>query len=266
MNTKKCLEILQLDCVTSAEELTRAYHKMLQICHSDRVHGHPGLEQQAVVRLKEIEFAYTHLMSYFHPGSSRQQIAAATKLPNSPSKFSDSPYTGYRPGKSTVNFCEITKEDGRRESDRIENFKTYSADTKFPVGRLVLLFLGVLIFGGIGGLIFMAPDWRVKASKPLGSTTEVMENAAHRLTEKTAAPEKKADVVPDDLPPVQPVVSDGIDKPLPAETINYYEIWLKGGTVIITRSYWEVDNMVMYKQYGGKMGVEKSRVDKIVKR
>ena len=266
MNTQKCLEILQLDCVTSAEELTRAYHKMVKDSHSDRFHGHPNPQQKAVGRLEEIEFAYTHLMSYFHPESRRQQTTAATKPSKSPSILPDSPNADYRHGKSAVNICKIAEEDGRQESDRFENIKTYSADTKFPVGRLVLLCLGVLIFGGIGGLIFIAPDWSVKASKPLGSTTEVMEDAAHRLTEKTAAPEKKADVVPDDLPPVQPVVSDGIDKPLPAETINYYEIWLKGGTVIITQSYREVDNMVMYKQYGGKMGVEKSRVDKIVKR
>ena len=47
---------------------------------------------------------------------------------------------------------------------------------------------------------------------------------------------------------------------------EFYEIHLSGGTVIVTRGWWYEGDMVMFKQHGGSMGVEKNRVEEIVAR
>ena len=52
----------------------------------------------------------------------------------------------------------------------------------------------------------------------------------------------------------------------PGETRKYFIIYLESGSSIITESYWEEDNMIMYRKYGGSMGIEKAKVKKVVTR
>jgi hypothetical protein len=78
--------------------------------------------------------------------------------------------------------------------------------------------------------------------------------------------EKKAAGAQNISSPLQPDKPDVNQPAKPAGAIKYYEIYLDGGTVIVTKSYWEKDDMVMYQQFGGSMGVEKSRVKKILQR
>ena len=52
----------------------------------------------------------------------------------------------------------------------------------------------------------------------------------------------------------------------PAETNKFFEIYLESGSIIMTASWWQEGDMIMYTQYGGSMGVEKSRVKRIVER
>ena len=52
----------------------------------------------------------------------------------------------------------------------------------------------------------------------------------------------------------------------PAKSLKYFEIYLEGDTIIMTKSWWREGDMIMYNQFGGTMGVEKSRVKRIVER
>ena len=65
-------------------------------------------------------------------------------------------------------------------------------------------------------------------------------------------------------PLIQPEVGEADSEFKPAATRSYFEIHLDSGTVILTESCWEDGHMVMYKQYGGSMGIDKNRVKKIV--
>ena len=47
---------------------------------------------------------------------------------------------------------------------------------------------------------------------------------------------------------------------------NKFEIHLDSGSIIMTETWWEENDMIMYKVDGGSMGIERSRVKKIVKR
>ena len=50
------------------------------------------------------------------------------------------------------------------------------------------------------------------------------------------------------------------------ESKNQFDIYLESGSIINTEFWWEENNMIMYKKHGGSMGIEKTRVKKIVKR
>ena len=45
-----------------------------------------------------------------------------------------------------------------------------------------------------------------------------------------------------------------------------FEIFLNSGSIIMTEAWWEENNMIMYKVDGRSIGIEKSRVKKIVSR
>jgi hypothetical protein len=67
-----------------------------------------------------------------------------------------------------------------------------------------------------------------------------------------------------------PRLKDKADKKLREikrdESKNKFEIHLDSGSIIMTETWWEENDMIMYKVDGGSMGIERSRVKKIVKR
>ncbi|MEE4265631.1 MAG: hypothetical protein V2I56_23295, partial [Desulfobacteraceae bacterium] len=50
------------------------------------------------------------------------------------------------------------------------------------------------------------------------------------------------------------------------ESKSKFEIHLDSGSIIMTEAWWEESDMIMYKVDGGSMGIERSRVKKIVNR
>ena len=76
MDTQRCLEILQLECVSSLDELKQAYRKAVSIWNAKRPHHDPRSEKSTEEKLREIRLAYQHLYVYFDPVQSRRLKAS----------------------------------------------------------------------------------------------------------------------------------------------------------------------------------------------
>jgi hypothetical protein len=84
------------------------------------------------------------------------------------------------------------------------------------------------------------------------------------LEQELATKINKIGGAPINLPP-DPADGKNSDEEFPLiNNKEYHEIHLNGGTIIMTQQWWNEGDMVMFRQHGGAMGIEKSRVKKIV--
>jgi hypothetical protein len=126
------------------------------------------------------------------------------------------------------------------------------------IGRYVL-FAFLCVFLVIAALVvyFLLNTDRI-ASMTRGMASEAMEKIVHHL-------EKKEKIPPND-PSVQSILQKLDRETKAGENKNQFEIFLNSGSIIVTEAWWEENNMIMYKVEGGSIGIEKSRIKKIVKR
>jgi hypothetical protein len=96
------------------------------------------------------------------------------------------------------------------------------------------------------------------ASKARGMASEAMEEIVDRLEKNQTIQENDSSV--------QPFIQELNRTTKPDESKNKFEIHLDSGSIILTEGWWEENDMIMYKVDGGSMGIERSRVKKIVKR
>ncbi|QTA85931.1 J domain-containing protein [Desulfonema magnum] len=71
MNIRRCFEILEINMGASSEEVKKAHKDLVFIWHPDRVTSkNPRLKQKAEKKLKEINAAYTNVLSFLseNPG------------------------------------------------------------------------------------------------------------------------------------------------------------------------------------------------------
>ena len=88
--------------------------------------------------------------------------------------------------------------------------------------------------------------------------SETMDKIIEHLEKEQPGAEKNS--------PVKPYIEE-MDRALKSEELQpNFEIHLDSGSIIMTRAWWEEGDMIMYRIDGGSMGIEKTRVKKIVKR
>jgi hypothetical protein len=96
------------------------------------------------------------------------------------------------------------------------------------------------------------------ASRTRGMASEAMDKILDKL--------EKTESIPKDDSPVQRFIEE-LDRPnKSADSEIKFEIHLDSGSIILTAAWWEQSDMIMYRVDGGSMGIERSRVKKIVKR
>ena len=113
------------------------------------------------------------------------------------------------------------------------------------------------VFVAIAALIFYFLSNTDKiASKTRGMASEAMEKIVDNL--------KKNETIPKNDPSVQRFIKE-LDRTTKfAEYEKKFEIHLDSGSIIMTEAWWEQSDMIMYRVDGGSMGIERSRVKKIV--
>ena len=258
MNIKRCLEILELESVSSPGELKRAYRDLVQIWHPDRFHGNPRLEHNAGKKLKEITLAYKHLLVYFDPSQSKRLRTSSSNLHNNSSRLSPNGRAAIQSEDQAPN--SSNRVDARRaaKTGQSPSLRVYPARRVSSARKLVTFGFLCLLLGVAGVIIYFLFDMDITSLKLKGPSPAVLE--------KIKIGEKKKEVIKNDEPAVQHITKNPGKIPKPPEADTLYEIYLDSGNTILTKSWWKEGDMIMYKKYGGSMGIEKSRVKKIVDR
>ncbi len=262
MDTRRCLETLELESVTSPDELKQAYRDMVQIWHPDRFPGNPRLQRIADAKLKEINEAYNNLLAYFDP----EQRARLKRL-NLPTREQSSPIGQPGNAESQTGARSANRKSTEPEdSNSTGSFRVYSAQKKSSRSKF-FLFLAICFVLVISSLViyFILNVDRLKAST-IGVASEAMQKMKMEL-EKGAADKlgQNGNSPPGTLSPQSDII-DLSKEAKPAKSVIFFEIYLEGDTIIMTKSWWQEGDMIMYNQFGGTMGVEKSRVKRIVER
>ena len=258
MNLQRCLKILELETTGSLQEAKRAYKDLVRVWHPDRFQKNPRLKQKADKKLREINLAYNYLRSHIE---SNQAGALPTPLGtslNSPAGINSVNFSDKAGSHRPVNNSRAKAGNSNPESAPYTVHVTKAGPRTHSVGRYVLLAF-LCVFLAISGLVvYLLSNTDKIASKARGMASEAMEEIVNRL-------EKNQTIQKND-PSVQPYIQELNRTTELDESKNKFEIHLDSGSIIMTETWWEENDMIMYKVDGGSMGIERSRVKKIIKR
>jgi len=258
MDTQQCLEILQLECATSPEELKKAYEDLVQIWQPDRFEHDPSLKKIAEEKIRKIKLAYHHCLAYFDPDQNQcLKPSTSTFWDNLSIPGKNETFGAHHRNQSSISPTSID-DTRRQQSSEFADFRITKKSQRSHVRRYVWrgIICILLMVSGLSIFFFFEKD--NLASKFKIQPSEAIKKMANKL--------EKNEPIQKNIPPVQQEMKDQIRVLKPVRTQEYYEIYLTDGSSFMTRSCWEEGNMIKFKIYKGSMGVEKHKVTKIVKR
>jgi len=258
MNLKQCLKILELENPGSFQDAKRAYKDLVRVWHPDRFQSNPRLKQKAEQKLREINLAFKFLRDYME--SKHAGVAAVSQVPprSSPSGQKAANYAAgsprpepdsnnramARPHISTPTGCTSA---GPRIVSR-------TAST----GRYVLLAFFLIVVSISALIVYFLSNTDEIASKSRGIASEAMENMLDKLGQNGTIQKNDSSA--------RRLIQD-LEKETRAPKSKFnFEIHLDSNSIILTEMWWEEGDMIMYRVDGGTMGIERSRVKKIVNR
>jgi hypothetical protein len=258
MNLQRCLKILELKTAGSLEEAKQAYKDLVRVWHPDRFEKNERLKQKADKKLREINLAYNYLRSHIESNQAGALTPTRGRSPNSPcgldGSIDSNKAESHHPG---INSRATA---GNSAPDRAPSAVPISraVPRTSSIGRYVLLAF-LCVFLAISALVaYLLSNTDKIASKARGVASEAMEKIIDRL-------EKNQTIQKGDSS-LQPFIHELNRTAQPDESKNRFEIHLNSGSIIMTEMWWEESDMIVYKVDGGSMGIERSRVKKIVKR
>jgi curved DNA-binding protein CbpA len=258
MNIKRCLEILELESVSSLAELKRAYRDLVQIWHPDRFHGNSRLEQNAGKKLKEITLAYEHLLAYFDPDQSKRLRTSSSDAKNEALRLGPDRRAAFQRNVQGHDISSRIDETRAARTSQSPDVRVYPARRPSPA-RKIFRYGFFCIFLVVAGII-------VYVSLNMDISVLELKEPSSFVLEKLNIGEKKEEIQQKPNPSLQPSKQNQGQEIKPLQTDSYYEIYLDSGNSILTESWWEEGDMIIYKKYSGSMGIEKKRVKKIIKR
>ena len=258
MNLQQCLKILELENLGSFQDAKRAYKDLVRVWHPDRFQGNPRLKQKADQKLREINLAFTFLSEYLESRHAAQVGAAKTTPRNSPSVIN----------KSNDAAKSASHKPETNQHAMAQTYVAKSTGSATPggkimpgtpsIGRYVLLAFFFIVVSISALVVYLVTTTDKIASTTSRVATEAMENILHKL--------EKSDSFQKNDTPTRRFIQD-LDRENKAEASEKkFEIHLDSSSIIMTEMWWEEGDMIMYKIDGGTMGIERSRVKKIVKR
>jgi sensor domain CHASE-containing protein len=227
MNLQRCLRILELETATSAKEIQQAYRDLVHVWHPDRFQSNPRLRQKAEDKLREINQAYAELRTYLVSSKGKGLKGVTTGLRGDPSRD-------------------------------LAGSSTCPAPKRSSIGRYLLCLVLCIILGISALIVYLLSNMDTIASKTKGLASEALKEIVTKLEENKTI--QKND------PSMQRIIKDIDRESTPKETKASFELHLDSGSIIVTESWWEENDMLMYKTSGGSMGIEKNKVKKIVER
>ena len=258
MNLQQSLKILELETTTTLREAKRAYKDLVRVWHPDRFQNTPRLKQKADEKLMEINLAFNYLRDYLESSPDNRLTRIKVTLQDAQSSFDTNRKAGHSTGYRSETVSPAMAASCKPGNAKFSVAGTGAVPRASSSGRYVL-FAFLCVFLVISALVvyFLLNTDRI-ASMTRGMASETMEKIVHHL-------EKKEKIPPND-PSVQSILQ-GLNRETKAgENKNQFEIFLNSGSIIMTEAWWEENNMIMYKVEGGSIGIEKSRIKKIVSR
>ena len=258
MDLQRCLKILELETTGSIEDAKRVYKDLVRVWHPDRFQNNPRLKYKAEQRLREINLAYKFLCRHIESNQAGELSASYNTPVLASSKgnlTNQSNQTGTR--RYDANAPEMAHAS-QQGSGSFSVPITKAVPRRSFLGRFVLLAF-VFVFLAISALVvYFIHNTDEIASRTRGVASEAMDKIIEHLEQNQPAEEYQA--------PVKPLVED-LDRPVkPNKPRPKFEIHLDSGSIIMTEDWWEEGDMIMYRVEGGSMGIERTRVKKIVNR
>jgi preprotein translocase subunit Sec63 len=258
MNLQRCLKILELETTGSLQEAKRAYKDLVRVWHPDRFQKNPRLKQKADKKLREINLAYNFLRSHIESNQDRALSTPQGISPNSPSGVDGVKYTDKAGSHQPENNSRAMAGNSNPDPAPYTVPISRAVPRTNSIGRYVLLAFLCVFFAISGLVIYLLSNTDKIASKTQEIASETMEKIVDRL-EKNQTVQKKDSSV-------QPFVQELNRTTKLDEPKSKFEIHLDSGSIIMTETWWEENDMIMYKVDGGSMGIERSKVKKIIKR
>ena len=258
MNLQLCLKILELETTATLQEAKRAYKDLVRVWHPDRFQNNPRLQRKAEQRLREINLAYKYLCCHLESNQARALSTLKTTRAHSSTGGGHADYAGpASPPRPASNAPGIAGGSKPKSGPSAVPLSKAAAPKPF-IGRYVLLaFLGVFLT--ISALVvYYLYNTDELASRTKGVASEAMDTILEHL-------EKKQPVGDGDSREKRFI--EGLDRNVHGSGLQpEFEIHLDSGSIIMTEAWWEEGDMIMYRVDGGSIGIERSRVKKIVKR
>lgn len=262
MDLKQCLEILGLKNATSQKQVKVAYRNMVRIWHPDRFPFDAQLRRHAEEKLQNINLAYERLTAHLSSKHEKEKLAWLNRKPDVKPKPAGRHQTAGQYPRSPYAKSASSKASGKpRQRPSIRPSASGPARTSSTAKYVVI---GLLLL--LGGFTVFIINYLLKLDQSgldnRGPTSSILkrltgESQSSKPVEKSRSRKRKW-------------TSTGYsekgnsDSGLSNQQTNYFEIYLKGGSVIIAEKWWEQGNMIMYKTKLGTMGIEKDSVGKIV--
>jgi hypothetical protein len=258
MNLQKCLKILELETTCSLEDAKRAYKDMVRVWHPDRFQSNPRLKQKAGQKLREINLAYTYLCRHLESNQTGE-----LSPPNRTSGHPSSGVVRTAHTKSSAISGHGTDAPGmtgknRQQSGTFAVPISKSVGRKSFIGRYVLLSFLFVFLAIVALVVYFLYHTDEMASRTRGLASEAVDKILEHLDKSQPADQKG--------PRARPLL-DRLDRKVDPDDLQpRFEIHLDSGGIIMTEAWWEEGAMIMYRIEGGSMGIERTRVKKIVKR
>ncbi len=258
MNLQRCLKILELETIGSLQEAKRAYKDLVRVWHPDRFQSNPRLKQKADQKLRKINLAYKYLLNYIESNQIGGLSIPKITSSKSPSGIDIANYDDqsgrHRPGRNSRTGMGNKNPGNARFAARATKTRPRTSS----IGRYVLLaFFSVFVAISALAIYFVSNPDKI-ASKSRGTASEALKKIVDKL--------EKNKTIPQNDPAVKGMIKKLDQVTMSSEADNKFEIHLDSGSIIMTEVWWEESDMIMYRVDGGSMGIERSRVKKIVKR
>ena len=259
MDLMRCLEVLELKNATSISQVKHAYRELVHVWHPDRFPSNSPIKKRADEKMREINMAYEQLIAFLsaeHPKDKLSLLGAKTFAGSATQQS-----VSTRAVKKKTNYTRgngETKAATPRAKPAITpaaaGRKTTISGKYVVLGLLSLLVaLSALILNYISDI-----DQSTFEGRPAMSILNKLKSDSSK-----AKPIEKSYKTKKTEHNTIEIIEEKIGYPSPSKK-QYCEIHLKSGSIIIAETWWEQNNMIMYKTEHGIMGIEKDSIKEIL--
>jgi hypothetical protein len=261
MDLKRCLEVLELKNATSISQVKHAYRELVHVWHPDRFPSNSALKQRAEEKIREINIAYENLIAFLSAEHSKDKLSLLGAKP--PAGSATKPPVSTRTVKKKTNYTGGNRETkaARPRVRPVINPSAAGRKTTISGKYVILGLLALLVAFSALILNYISDiDQSTFEERPATSIFDKLKPDSSKARPREKSYQRKKTK----HNPIG-IIEEKNGTPSASQK-QYCEIHLKSGSSIIAETWWEQNNMIMYKTKHGIMGIEKDSIKKIVRK